>query len=182
MTPKPSKTGREKIASPIRKVDAQSTTKEETRLQVIAHYNYTGVVVGQSDLSALRLWASPLRTPKRKRANKDLIVTNKTKNNGNKKQHTYQALQHIIERGSQPKNTRIYAKYRRDKNLPRSSTCSRQRALDKPTLWRLRLADTLRQHQTDGKGEGRSGDAKKGAITQNQEWQDYQSGRMLTHS
>lgn len=84
MTPKPSKTGREKIASPIRKVDAQSTTKEETRLQVIAHYNYTGVVVGQSDLSALRLWASPLRTPKRKRANKDLIVTNKTKNNGNK--------------------------------------------------------------------------------------------------
>ena len=46
MTPKPSKTGREKIASPIRKVDAQSTTKEETRLQVIAHYNYTGVVVG----------------------------------------------------------------------------------------------------------------------------------------
>ena len=83
MTPKPSKTGREKIASPIRKVDAQSTTKEETRLQVIAHYNYTGVVVGQSDLSALRLWASPLRTPKRKRANKDLIVTNKTKNNGN---------------------------------------------------------------------------------------------------
>ena len=23
------------------KVDAQSTTKEETRLQVIAHYNYT---------------------------------------------------------------------------------------------------------------------------------------------
>ena len=38
MTPKPSKTGREKIASPIRKVDAQSTTKEETRLQVIAHY------------------------------------------------------------------------------------------------------------------------------------------------
>ena len=141
MTPKPSKTGREKIASPIRKVDAQSTTKEETRLQVIAHYNYTGVVVGQSDLSALRLWASPLRTPKRKRANKDLIVTNKTKNNGNKKQHTYQALQHIIERGSQPKNTRIYAKYRRDKNLPRSSTCSRQRALDKPTLWRLRLAE-----------------------------------------
>ena len=36
--------------------------------------------------------------------------------------------------------------------------------------------------QTDGKGEGRSGDAKKGARTQNQEWQDYQSGRMLTHS
>lgn len=59
MTPKPSKTGREKIASPIRKVDAQSTTKEETRLQVIAHYNYTGVVVGQSDLSALRLWLRP---------------------------------------------------------------------------------------------------------------------------
>ena len=79
MPPKPSKTGREKITSPIRKADATTAAEEETRLQVIAHYNYTGVVVGQSDLSALRLWASPLRTPKRKRANKDLIVTNKIK-------------------------------------------------------------------------------------------------------
>ncbi|GAA6450550.1 hypothetical protein K180097E11_18490 [Phocaeicola dorei] len=39
----------------------------------------------------------------------DLIVTNKANNYGSKKQHTYQALQHIIERGSQPKNSRIYA-------------------------------------------------------------------------
>jgi len=54
----PSKTGREKIASPIRKTDAATAAEEETRLQVIAHYNYTlrrCVVVGQRDLSALRL-------------------------------------------------------------------------------------------------------------------------------
>ena len=62
MPQKPNKTSREKVASPIRKADATTAAEEETRLQVIAHYNYTGVVVGQSDLSALRLWASPLRT------------------------------------------------------------------------------------------------------------------------
>ena len=79
MPQKPSETGREKITSPIRKADATTAAEEETRLQVIAHYNYTSVVVGQSGLSALRLWASPLRTPKQKRENKDLIVTNKIK-------------------------------------------------------------------------------------------------------
>ena len=79
MPPKTNKTGREKIASPIRKADATTAAEEETRLQVIAHYNYTGVVVGQSDLSALRLWASPLRTPTTSEQTNDLIVTNKIK-------------------------------------------------------------------------------------------------------
>ena len=41
MPQKPNKTGREKIASPIRKTDATTAAEEETRLQVIAHYNYT---------------------------------------------------------------------------------------------------------------------------------------------
>jgi len=41
MPQKPSKTGSEKIASPIRKADATTADEEETRLQVIAHYNYT---------------------------------------------------------------------------------------------------------------------------------------------
>ena len=41
MPPKPSKTSREKIASPIRKADTTTAAEEETRLQVIAHYNYT---------------------------------------------------------------------------------------------------------------------------------------------
>ena len=77
MPPKPSKTNREKITSPIRKADATTAAEEETRLQVIAHYNYTGVVVGQSDLSALRLWASPLRTPTAEANKQDLIATNK---------------------------------------------------------------------------------------------------------
>ena len=79
MPPKPSETGREKIASPIRKADATTAAEEETRLQVIAHYNYTGVVVGQSGLSALRLWASPLRTPSGNKETTNLIVTNKIK-------------------------------------------------------------------------------------------------------
>ena len=39
--PNPNKTGREKVASPIRKADATTAAEEETRLQVIAHYNYT---------------------------------------------------------------------------------------------------------------------------------------------
>ena len=71
MPQKPNKTSREKVASPIRKADATTAAEEETRLQVIAHYNYTlrlCVVVGQSDLSALRLWALPLRTPVQTRA------------------------------------------------------------------------------------------------------------------
>ena len=79
MPSKPSKTSREKVASPIRKADTTTAAEEETRLQVIAHYNYTGVVVGQSDLSALRLWASPLRTPTAEASKQDLIVTDKIK-------------------------------------------------------------------------------------------------------
>ena len=41
MPSKPSKTSREKVASPIRKADVTTAAEEETRLQVIAHYNYT---------------------------------------------------------------------------------------------------------------------------------------------
>ena len=73
MPQNPSKTSREKVASPIRKADATTAAEEETRLQVIAHYNYTGVVVGQSDLSALRLWASPLKTLVPTRAESSLL-------------------------------------------------------------------------------------------------------------
>ena len=38
---KTKQTSREKVASPIRKADATTAAEEETRLQVIAHYNYT---------------------------------------------------------------------------------------------------------------------------------------------